>query len=207
MIKVNLVESARPVATGTGFTLQVGQKLTALGSLILLVTALGIGWRYWGLTQQTAALDREMAAAQQEEAQLAGILKQVQTFEARRQQLQQRVALIDELRKGQAAPVHMIDQISRALPEGMWLTKLQQAGYDVTIEGECLSLTALSDFVGNLEAAQYFKRPVEIINSEVVAARENLPEVIHFSVKGTFQMAGIEPKPVDKPAAPGGKRG
>ena len=26
------------------------------------------------------------------------------------------VALIDELRKGQTAPVHMIDQVSRALP-------------------------------------------------------------------------------------------
>jgi Tfp pilus assembly protein PilN len=83
----------------------------------------------------------------------------------------------------------------------MWLTKLQQKGMEITIEGDCLSLTALSDFVGNLEASRYFARPVEIINSEVVAARENLPEVIHFSIKGTFQMSGT-----DRPARPEGAK-
>lgn len=206
MIKVNLVESARPVGRRPGLRVGAGQQLPLIGALILLLVALGVGWRYWDLTQQTAALDQQIAAAQQEEAKLAGILQQVQTFEARRQQLQQRVALIDELRKGQAAPVHMIDQISRALPDGMWLTQLQQKGYEISIDGECLSLTALSDFVGNLEASEYFTRPVEIINSAVVAGGDDRPDVIKFSVKGTFQMAGIEPAPA-KPAAPGGKRG
>ena len=42
--------------------------------------------------------------------------------------------------------------MSRALPEMTWLTRVQQTGFDVTIEGRCLSLTSLSDFVGNLEA-------------------------------------------------------
>jgi type IV pilus assembly protein PilN len=206
MIRVNLVEPRRPVETRLS-AFDLAQRVTHVGGAILVITALAIGWRYWDLSRAQATLEADIAAAQREEAQLASILQQVQSFETRRQQLQQRVALIDELRKGQAAPVHMIDQVSRALPEGMWLTRLQQAGYDVTIEGECLSLTALSDFVGNLEASLYFKRPVEIIDSEVVPARENRPDVIRFSVKGTFQMAGIEPKPAAVPAAAGGPRG
>jgi type IV pilus assembly protein PilN len=189
MIRVNLVESPRHVEKRPGMALSAGQPLVLVGGLVLLVTALAVGWRYWTLTQAEAALDVEIAAAQAQEAQLTEVLQQVQTFETRRQQLQQRVALIDELRRGQAVPVHMIDQVSQALPEGMWLTKLTQAGAEITIEGDCLSLTSLSDFVGNLEESRYFARPVEIINSEVVAARENLPDVIHFSVKGTFRMA------------------
>lgn len=207
MIRVNLVEPRRPTEKSGVRALDLAQKVTLIGSLILLVTALGAGWQYWGVSRAQAAIEADIASAQREEAQLASILQQVHTFEARRQQLQERVALIDELRKGQAAPVHMIDQVSRALPEGMWLTRLRQAGYDITIEGECLSLTALSDFVGNLEASRYFQRPVEIIDSEVVPARENRPDVIRFSVKGTFQMSGIEPKPVAVPAAAGGTRG
>jgi type IV pilus assembly protein PilN len=190
MIRVNLVEGGRQVEKRTGLALPVGQQLTLIGGLVLIVTALLIGWRYWGITAAEATLDAEIAAAQQQEEQLKGILQQVQTFETRRQQLQQRVALIDELRRGQAVPVHIIDQVSRALPDGMWLTRLTQTAAEITIEGDCLSLTSLSDFVGNLEGSRYFVRPVEIINSEVVAARDNLPEVIHFSVKGTFQMAG-----------------
>ena len=116
-------------------------------------------------------------------------------FEARRERLQQRVSLIEELRRGQTAPVHMLDQVSKALPDMMWLTKMTQTGYDVTMEGNCLSLTSLSDFVANLENSRYFARPVEIVTSEVVAATPQTPELIKFTVKGTFQMAGLQPPP------------
>ena len=44
---------------------------------------------------------------------------------------------------------------------------MQQSGYTLTIQGRCLTLTSLSDFIGNLEASRYFMRPVEIIESAV----------------------------------------
>ncbi|MGE0042314.1 MAG: PilN domain-containing protein [Vicinamibacterales bacterium] len=211
MIRINLVAAERRAAKAAGRSFQVGQKATVVGTLILLVTFAGVGWRYWAVTGVEAGLDRDIAAARREEGRLAEILKQVQAFEAQRQQLEQRVALIDELRKGQNAPVHIIDQVSRALPDMMWLTTVRQDGFDVTIEGRCLSLTELSDFVGNLEASRYFQRPVEILNSEVIAGSDGGPELIRFSVKGTFQMAGVEAPPPPqtgrRPAARGGKRG
>ena len=124
-----------------------------------------LGWRYWALGQEAAQVAREIEAAQREEARLQEILKQVQEFENRRKMLEARVALIDELRKGQSAPVHMVDQISKALPDMTWLTSMQQNGYTLTIQGRCLTLTSLSDFIGNLEASRYFIRPVEIIET------------------------------------------
>ena len=71
----------------------------------------------------------------------------MQQFEQRKAQLQQRVVLIEQLRKGQTGPVHMLDQISRALPPMLWLTELKQVGADVVIDGHCTTLTGLSDFV------------------------------------------------------------
>ncbi|MSO36506.1 MAG: hypothetical protein EXQ54_08770, partial [Acidobacteria bacterium] len=146
MIRINLLAERRSVkAVSKGF--QAGQKITVIGSLLLVLTLVGVGWRYWAIGQQEAQVAREVAAAQREELRLAEILKQVQEFEARKQELQQRVALIDQLRKGQNAPVHMIDQISRALPDMTWLTSLRQDGYTLTLQGRCLTLTSLSDFV------------------------------------------------------------
>ena len=113
--------------------------------------------------------------AKREEARLAEVLKQVGEFEAQGEELQRRVALIDELRRGQSAPVHIVDQISRSLPEMTWLTSVKQEAFDVTIQGRCMSFTALSDFVGNLEATRYFKRPVEIVSSEVVSRAKGRP--------------------------------
>ncbi len=80
------------------------------------------------------------------------------------------MGLIEQLRKGQGAPVHMIDELSKAMPEMLWLTELKQDGGDLTIDGRCTTLTALSDFVGNLERSGYFRRPVEILDSKVEAA-------------------------------------
>jgi type IV pilus assembly protein PilN len=195
MIRINLVAGERKAAKSAGRSFQIGQKMTVAGSLILVVTAVVIGWRFWALGQRDAQLTGDIDAARREETRLSEVLKQLATFEAQRTQLQQRVALIDELRKGQAAPVHMVDQISRALPDMAWLTSVKQDGYEITIEGNCLTLTALSDFVSSLEASRYFRRPVEIINSEVQPAKTNEPSLIKFTIKGTFQMMGIEQAP------------
>jgi len=88
----------------------------------------------------------------------------------------------------------MIDQVSRSLPDMTWLTALRQVGYNITIEGRCLTLTSLSDYVGNLEASRYFARPVEIVTSSVVPT-QNGPDLIQFTIRATFQMAGIDPEP------------
>jgi len=205
MIRINLLAGERKAAKSAGRSFQIGQKITVAGSLMLLVTALLVGWRYWAVSQHEADVAQEIAAARREESRLAEVLKQVTEFEAQRARLQERVQLIDELRKGQTAPVHLIDQISRSLPEMTWLTDLKQEGYDVTIQGRCTNLSALSDFVGNLESTRYFRRPVEIVSSTAVAGPPGAPELIEFTIKGTFQMAGIEATP--KPAPKRGKVG
>ena len=207
MIRINLLAERRSVkAISKGF--QAGQKITVIGSLLLVLTLVGVGWRYWAIGQQEAQVAREVADAQREELRLAEILKQVQEFEARKQQLQQRVALIDQLRKGQNAPVHMVDQISRALPDMTWLTSLRQEGDTLTLQGRCLTLTSLSDFVGNLEASRYFARPVEIVDSAVVSGDgKETPDLIQFTIRGTFQMAGIDSPPAPPSGNKGGKRG
>ena len=49
-----------------------------------------------------------------------------QQFEAQREQLRQRVALITQLRSGQNIPVQLLDHISRSLPDMLWLTTMEQ---------------------------------------------------------------------------------
>ena len=205
MIRINLLASetrgAKPAAT-----FDIGQKITYLGAVLFVLTAAGLGWRYWSLGQQELAIEQDIQSATQEEQRLSAILREVQQFEARKRQLEQRVTLINELRKGQNAPVHIVDQISRALPEMTWMTSLKQEGYQVTIEGRCLTLTSLSDFIGNLEASSYFRKPVEILDSKVVSGGDKgSPDLIQFSIRGVFQMAGIDKTPA--PVKPGGKRG
>jgi type IV pilus assembly protein PilN len=206
MIRINLIPGERRAAKGPARTFDLAQKITVAGSLILLVTALLVGWRYWMLDQRERQLGSDIESARREEQRLGEVLKQVAAFEAQRAQLQERVTLIDELRRGQSAPVHMVDQISRSLPEMTWLTTLKQEGYDVTIQGRSTTLAALSDFVGNLEATRYFRKPVEIVESEVVKGQNDGPDLIQFTIKGTFHMAGIEPPATATATGKGGAK-
>jgi type IV pilus assembly protein PilN len=208
MIRINLLASERRAAKAAAPGFQAAQKMMVIGSLILVLTAVGVGWRYWALGQQKIEVVREIEAARREEARLQEILKQVQEFENRRKMLEARVALIDELRKGQNAPVHMVDQVSHALPEMTWLTGLTQNGYTLTIQGRCLTLTSLSDFIGNLEASRYFMRPVEIIESAVATGGDSKgPELIQFTIRGTFQMSGVDSVAPPPPGTKGAGRG
>jgi type IV pilus assembly protein PilN len=201
VIRVNLLGERKSLKKKTTF--QLGQKLTVGCSLILVVAGVFIGWRYWSLGQTSSQLDADLASAQKETARLHSLIAQVQQFEQRKTQLQQRVTLIEQLREDQTGPVHMLDQISRALPPLLWLTGMKQtpAANDVLIEGRGLTMTGLSDFVTNLEASGYFQRSVEIDSTTT----ETTPtgEMIKFQIKAVFQpLNGNKPVPAAGAPAP-----
>jgi type IV pilus assembly protein PilN len=196
VIRINLLTVDRPQAKKKLSFDVSGHRMT-LGCGVILIAALAVvGWRYWSVTQASARVDEEMALAQQETTRLHSVIQQVQKFEQRKAQLQQRVALIEELRKEQTGPVHMLDQISRALPPMLWLTDLKQGATpaEVLIDGRSTSLTSLSDFVSNLEGSGYFKKSIEILNSEADTTKDG--ELVKFSIRGQFQVPGApEPTP------------
>jgi type IV pilus assembly protein PilN len=189
VIRINLLSVDRE-RTKRRAKFQIAQKVTVGCSLILVAAALLVGWWFWSLRNASSQLDQRIADAQRETVRLQNLIQQTQQFEQRRGQLQQRVTLIEQLRKGQAGPVHMLDQISRSLPDATWLTEMKQQGSDISIEGRCTSLTALSDFVANLEASHYFQAPVEIVDSQVDPATASASELIRFSIRAKFVQPG-----------------
>jgi type IV pilus assembly protein PilN len=205
MIKINLLGVERPKVRKK-IAFPVGQRLTIGCSLILILAALGIGWRYWSLAAQSAKLDADIATAQGETARLHSIIVQVQQYEQQKAQLQQRVALIEQLRREQTGPVHMLDEISRALPAMVWLTDLKQnaTGEQVEIDGKCLSETAVSDFVANLEASGYFKKSIDIASTTTETTPQPPGELVTFSLKAIFQQPVASATPAAA-APPAGK--
>lgn len=184
MIRINLLAVERG-ATTRATIIPAAHRVTIAASLILLGTALVIGWWFWSLRQTSHRIDEEIARAEVETQQLRSVLSQVQQFETRKAQLQQRVTLIEQLRRGQSGPVHMLDEISRSLPERLWLTEMSQKGQEITLAGMTTSMTGLSDLIAGLESSSWFKKPVDIIDSQV-ASDPKTGDLVKFSVKATF---------------------
>ncbi len=201
MIRINLLAVERERTRRRGL-IPPAQRVTILASLILLATVLGIGWWYWSLRQQSTQVDDDMRKAEIDMQQLRSVLTQVRQFEASKAALQQRVSLIEQLRRGQSAAVHVVDEISKAVPEYLWLTEVVQRGENLTIVGMTTSHTGVSDFMGTLAASPWF-RNVDLIES-VEDATQKAAVVVKFSIKAKI----LNPEAPPPAAGPGrGGRG
>ena len=205
MIRINLLAVDRAV-TGTkkkAVTASPGvttaQRVTIAAALILLSTVVGVGWWYWSLQTASRKLDEDIARAEVEAQQLRSVLAQVQRYETEKARLQQRVTLIEQLRRGQTGPVHILDEVSKALPERLWLVSMGQRDKDFTIEGRTTSLTVLSDFVASLESSAWFTKPVEILDTAVDQTPNG--DMVRFTVRATTQ----NPEGAVAPVAPAGR--
>ena len=202
MIRINLLAVERATRK-TRAIIPAAQRVTIGAALILLSTLLVIGWWFWSLRSQSAQLDADITSAEAQTRQFRGVLSEVQKFESQKAQLQQRVKLIEELRRGQNEPVHILDEISRALPDRVWLIAMTQAGPAFTIEGRATTLSSLSDMVTNLEGSSWFKKPVEILDSAVDQTPQG--DIVRFTIRATSvnpEAPAEAPKPAGRGAPP-----
>ena len=194
MIRINLLAVDRGGAAKKtrGPGVSAAQRVTIGAALILLSTLVTVGWWYWALHTRGVRLDEEIVQAETKANQLRSVLAQVQKFETRKAVLQQRVTLIEQLRRGQSGPVHILDEISKALPDRVWLISLGQHAADFTMDGRTTSLSGVSDFVANLQASPWFKT-VEILDSQV----DQLPAgpMVRFSLRATSNNPEAPPPP------------
>ena len=186
MIRINLLGGERQVKK-RAIVFDLGKRLMLACSLLLVMTAVGVGYWYYSLTQRSTQVDADIASARQEQARLQSIIREVAAFNQQRAQLQQRVALIEQLRGGQSVPVQLLDAVSKSVPDMLWLTDLEQKGSGLTIQGQSTTLISLSDFVGNLGNTSLLVKPIEIVDSKVETVGGTGPgsgvDLIKFTVK------------------------
>lgn len=204
MIRINLLAVERARARKR-VVISAAHRVTFGATVILLGTAVLIGWWFWSLRQQSAQIDEDIARAEAETRQIRSVLEQVRKFESQKALLQQRVTLIEQLRKGQYAPVHLLDEISKSLPDRLWLNEMTQVGAEFTLSGMTDSLTAVSDFVANLESTRWFKKPVEIVDSQVQTDAK-AGDLIKFQIKAQF-VDPTTPEPLAVKAGAGRGKG
>ena len=180
MIRINLmaVQRGRPTArVGNGPTRRVSLTCGAIGVAVLAVA----GWQVSSVRVASLKLDDQMRAAEQELAAMADVVAMRNDAESRSAGLAQRVALIEAYRDDRVRLVHLLDQISRVLPEGVWFTEFRHAGAAVTIQGRATGLTRLSDLVLEMEASGAFAMPVEIVDSQLEAFAAG--DVLRFELR------------------------
>jgi len=181
MIRINLLAPDRKAAKKKAAPSAPGalQAYLILGFFILGAAALCLVGYLWK-SATISDLNKKITAAETKKKSLQAIEKQVQDFEKKKAELENKKGVLAKLKADQRAPVHMLDEISKALPDFVWLTALDETNGNVKIAGQAVSLSQVADFMTGLQRSGYFPT-MELESSKQVDT------TVAFNLSGRFQ--------------------
>ncbi len=201
MIKINLIaetpsagkaKGKRPseaAAAGVGGPRHKGDIILLA---VLLLGAAVVGGQFYRLNTHKNQLKRVEAQKRVERDELQVYIKKVEELEKTRADLKHKVEVINNLKNNQQGPVRIMDEVSKALPELVWLEQMVLAGNNLSLAGKAMDENAVANYISNLDASLYFQEPVL---SEMVRVDK---DTFNFKLTCVFN-----PKPEEIPSAAG----
>ena len=163
MIKINLVAEtpSGPIdKSPVGGGINLGAKQGDIILMIVLALAMVVvGTQWYLLTNKRSNLREEEQLRRRERDELLVYIKKVEELEAKRESLRNKIEVIEELKRNQQGPVRIMDEVSRALPELVWLSKLGLKGSELTLSGTAMDENAVANYIANLDASPFFDEP------------------------------------------------
>ncbi len=135
---------------------------------------------------QKRGIDNEKALledAKAEKQSLQYVLTKLEDLERQKQVLSRKINLITRLKSRQGVGVIIMDELSKNLPDWVWLTEVDFKDYNLLIKGKSLSNNLIADYISNLEESQYFNN-VDLISSTLREIRNN--KYLEFSMNASF---------------------
>lgn len=138
------------------------------------------------LNDQIALLDRQ--------------IKEIQSLEQTKASLLARMNIIQQLQESRPEVVRLFDELVNAIPEGVFVTKVEQTGRDVVLEGRAQSNARVSAFMRNVEGSEWIGNPRLLLIENKDKTGTGLS---HFRL--SFKQIGARGGDETAAAAPGGK--
>jgi type IV pilus assembly protein PilN len=165
MIRINLLGQTRPraarrrgpmVDTGAAIPVVFIGAGAALGVLALFL--LYLSWQ-----KQLNEENTRIKQLQAQKADLEQVKQQVDTFEAQKKILTQRVNTIEQLQRDRTGAQELLDEIASTVSrtENLWLVSMTRKGSSLSMEGAAASVNSVANFITALKRSGYFQK-VEI---------------------------------------------
>ena len=119
------------------------------------------------------------------------------------QALLARKTIIEQLQQDRAQTVHLLEQMVRQMPEGVYLRSMKQTGSKVHIAGYAQSNARVSTLMRNIEASSWLDQPTLV---EVKSAAVEKRRVSEFNMYLNLKRAAAKDPAKDAPK-PAAKKG
>lgn len=148
------------------------RKQQQIEFFVILGVAAAITLLIWGAVHfyYTQRIDYQNMRNQFLETQIARLdekIKEIEDLEREKERLLARMRAIEQLQTNRPLIVRLFDELVNSLPEGVSVTKVEQQGKNITINGVAQSNARVSSFMRNLESSEWLKDPVlDIIQAQ-----------------------------------------
>ena len=153
--------------------------LTQLGGIVVLTVLVAFVW----VQSVNSAIDAQKARnniLESEIGLLAKAVEEIKNLKKRRQELLDRMRVIQDLEGKRSIIVHYFDEMVQAMPDGVYLTSFQRSGDSLILEGVSESNIRISTFMRQLDDSDWFSAPNL---KSVVAAPELGEQTVVFNMQ------------------------
>lgn len=185
MIRINLLPHREEAKRARREQFFVASGIVALiGVLVVLLVYSLIDRSIGDQTARNDYLKREIAVLDKQLDEIKRLKEQTQALIARKQ-------IIENLQRDRGETVHLLNELAKQVPEGVYIKSLKQEGLKVTIVGFAQSNARVSYLMSNIEASPWLENPQLIETKAVkVNGRRSNEFSMSFSLKRTQSEGG-----------------
>jgi type IV pilus assembly protein PilN len=144
MIRINLL----PVRVAK--KREMGRQILVLFAAVILAAIVGNYMWYARLADEVSSNAAGIASVKAKITDLEKVIGEVSTINDRKAEVEKKLTVLDNLRRGRSGPVRMLDALSLAMPKKLWLENFTEDKGGVKILGSAVSHDEVAEFMRSL---------------------------------------------------------
>ncbi len=172
MIKINLLLTRKEKK-------KVGLRkefVVLIGALVLLFAC--FVFVQWKINKERDELLTKISDTKKEITYYKSLISEVKKAKESQKTFQDKLNVINSLRKEKAGPARVLDEISMSRPEKIQLESLKKEGSKLGIEGVALDDETVANFMTNLRKSKLFKNVDLVVTEQIEQSKLKLKKFI-----------------------------
>jgi type IV pilus assembly protein PilN len=125
--------------------------------VVLILSVLACSAVYVNSKIKIARETALIAEYNREIASLKSVLGEVAEFKKKQAEYQEKLNVLGDLKRKKTGPIHLLEDLNKALPEKLWLESFQEDLGGIKIKGVGVSEKSVAGFITALESSMYFR--------------------------------------------------
>ncbi len=138
--------------------------LSVMGTLLVCAAL------FYQLYMKINATRSDIVNSEAELAKLKTTIGEIEKIKSLEADVQKKLDILNQLRKGKTGPVHRLSALSDITPEKLWLTKYVENADSVSISGIALSEELIETFMNNLKGSEDFTEGELLVSEQLIQA-------------------------------------